>query len=77
MTSQLKEQASIVSQTEAERDQLKSELESEIQYLLDDKDRAQARHMVSSVSGPPYGPKIRGEGPSNYVLRNWCKLFIR
>ena len=36
-----------IKQIEGERDQLKSELESEIQYLLDDKDRAQSRHMVS------------------------------
>ena len=42
-----KETESHVAQTEAERDQLKAELESEIQYLMDDKDRAQARHMVS------------------------------
>ena len=48
LASQLKEQNEQVKQSETERDQLKVELEAEIQYLLDDKDRAQQRHMVSN-----------------------------
>ena len=47
MTLNKKDQVNTIKLIESERDQLKSELESEIQYLLDDKDRAQSRHMVS------------------------------